>query len=218
MSDLIFKDWGLIDYESALQQQTELLAKVHAEDTPGYLIFCSHPAIVTLGRATQPGDVFAWQGPVLEVSRGGRATYHGPSQLVIYPILNLTHSRKGRREREVVGYLRDFEAALVEVLKDYDIFAQGRSLQKKNGTNSEADETGVWVGSKKIISLGVAVRHWITFHGAAINVAKDPEAFQGLNPCGFTSDTMISLEQLLGSPLDIQEFKGKVKSALLAKL
>lgn len=216
--DLIFEDWGLINYDDALAQQADLVEKVHSENLPGYLIFCTHPPVVTLGRATKPGDVFGWPGPVMEVSRGGRATYHGPSQLVIYPILNLTHGRKGRKDREIVGYLRVFEDAIVEVLKSYGVEAQGRSLQKNPNTNSEADETGVWIENKKIASLGVAVRKWITFHGAAINLLFDPKAFQGLNPCGFTSNTMVSLEQVLDSEVDVRLFKEKIKLKLLQAL
>ncbi|MGZ3768374.1 MAG: lipoyl(octanoyl) transferase LipB [Bdellovibrio sp.] len=213
--DLKFEDWGLVNYEDALEKQTELVEKVASENLPGYLIFCTHEPVVTLGRATQAGDVFGWQGPVIEVSRGGRATYHGPSQLVIYPILNLAHQRKGRKDREIVGYLRVFEDAIVEVLRSYGIEAQGKSLQKNPNTNSQADETGVWIGNKKIASLGVAVRKWVTFHGAAINLTYDPKAFQGLNPCGFTSNTMISLEQILDSPVNVDGFKEKIKANLL---
>lgn len=216
--DLIFQDWGLINYDEALSKQSELVEKVHSENLAGYLVFCTHPPVVTLGRATKSGDVFGWQGPLIEVSRGGRATYHGPSQLVIYPILNLTHPRKGRKDREIVGYLRVFEDAIVETLRDYGVEAQGRSLQKNPNTNSEADETGVWIVNKKIASLGVAVRKWVTFHGAAINLQYDPKAFKGLNPCGFTTDTMISLEQILDSQIDVQNFKERIKLKLLSAL
>lgn len=218
MADLIFQDWGLIDYEEALAKQTALLELVHQENTPGYLIFCTHPPVVTLGRATKPGDVFDWKGPVIEVSRGGRATYHGPSQLVVYPILNLTLPRKGRKEREIVGYLRALENAIVEVLKRFGLNAHGRSLQKNSQTQSEADETGIWIENKKLASLGIAVKKWVSFHGAAINLTYDPQAFKGMNPCGFSSETMISVEQILDAPLDTEDFKRKLKDELLRAL
>lgn len=218
MADLIFQDWGLIDYDEALKKQLELVEKVHSENLPGYLVFCSHPPVVTLGRATKEGDVFDWNGKIVEVSRGGRATYHGPSQLIVYPILNLTLARKGRKDREIVGYLRVFEDAIVDVLKTYDVHAQGRSLHKNPQTDSEADETGVWVGNHKIASLGVGVRKWITFHGAAINLNYDPKAFVGMNPCGFTADTMVSLEQVLNTPIDTKQFSEKLKLRLLQSL
>ncbi|WP_413944081.1 lipoyl(octanoyl) transferase LipB [Bdellovibrio sp. HCB-162] len=218
MADLTFQDWGLIDYDVALKKQLELVEKVHSENLPGYLVFCSHPPVVTLGRATKEGDVFAWNGRVVEVSRGGRATYHGPSQLIVYPILNLTFARKGRKDREIVGYLRALEDAIVDVLKSYDVQAQGKSLHKNPQTDSEADETGVWVGNHKIASLGVGVRKWVTFHGAAINLNYDPKAFVGMNPCGFTTETMVSLEQVLQSPVDLKQFSEKLKMRLIQVL
>lgn len=217
MTNLAFEDWGLINYEEALAKQTDLVERVREENLPGFLIFCTHPPVVTIGRATKPGDVFGWSGPIIEISRGGRATYHGPSQLVVYPILNLTEPRKGRKDREVVGYLRTFENAIVDVLRSYEVIAQGKSLQKKQA-DSEADETGVWVGPRKLASLGIAVRKWVTFHGAAINLSYDPKAFTGMNPCGFTSETMISLEQILGHPIDHIAFKEKLKMKLLQAL
>nr|WP_295905302.1 lipoyl(octanoyl) transferase LipB [uncultured Bdellovibrio sp.] len=218
MADLTFQDWGLIDYDVALKKQLELVEKVHSENLPGYLVFCSHPPVVTLGRATKEGDVFAWNGRVVEVSRGGRATYHGPSQLIVYPILNLTFARKGRKDREIVGYLRALEDAIVDVLKSYDVQAQGKSLHKNPQTDSEADETGVWVGNHKIASLGVGVRKWVTFHGAAINLNYDPKAFVGMNPCGFTTDTMVSLEQILQTSIDVKQFSERLKLRLLQVL
>lgn len=211
MSKPVFQDWGLIDYQSALDQQLECLETLSLDpEHPGFLIFCSHPPVVTVGRQTQPDDIFSWSGPVIEISRGGRATYHGPSQLVVYPILNLKTGRKERGPQEVRGYLRAFEQAIVETLNDYQIPAVGKTPQKLADKDSESDETGVWVGTKKIASLGIAVKKWITFHGAAINLDHDPEAFKGLNPCGFKSDTMISVEKLLGKKTDRQEFTEKL--------
>ncbi|MFP5519952.1 MAG: lipoyl(octanoyl) transferase LipB [Bdellovibrionia bacterium] len=216
--DLEFLDWGLIDYEQALQQQLNLVEQVAEKNLPGFLIFCSHPAIITLGRATQPGDVFGWQGKVVEISRGGRATYHGPSQLVIYPILNLTQERKGRAPREIAGYLRVLENSIVETLKDYGISAEGKSLQKKPDSPSETDETGVWVGRQKVASLGIAVKKWVTYHGAALNVEYDPKAFTGMKPCGFTTETMVSMEQLLNQEIDREKLAKILKSRLLLNL
>ncbi len=218
MTELSFEDWELIEYETAMNRQFELLEKVQAEKLAGYLIFCTHPPVVTLGRSTKPGDVFGWQGKVVEVARGGRATYHGPSQLLIYPILNLTLARKGRRDREIVGYLRVLENSIVEVLESYGVKSQGRSLQKNPHTSSDADETGVWVGSQKIASLGIGVRKWVSFHGAAINLSFDSTAFTGMNPCGFTTNTMVSLEQLMNEQVDREEFKSRMRSQLLKNL
>lgn len=213
--DLIFEDWGLIPYELALTKQLELVETLHKQELPGYLIFCQHPPVVTLGRATQPGDVFAWKGNTVEVSRGGRATYHGPNQLVVYPILNLTRPRKGRSSHEIAGYLRTLESAIAQVISDYGVAnVVGRSLQKNPLTQVENNETGVWIGTQKIASLGIGVRKWITFHGAAINLIEDPEAFQGMNPCGLKSNVMTSLEKETGKSIDIDEFKKRLRSHL----
>ncbi|MGZ5279517.1 MAG: lipoyl(octanoyl) transferase LipB [Pseudobdellovibrionaceae bacterium] len=205
---LKFEDWGLLDYEEALNRQlqkVEEVSKSQSEDF-GFLIFCSHPAVVTLGRKTQPGDLCGWQGPTKEISRGGRATYHGPSQLVVYPIFKI---------RDIGQYLRDFENAILHVLENYGVKAVGKTLQKKPEVSEETEETGVWVGRQKIASLGIGVKKWVTYHGAAINLDHDPEAFQGLKPCGFTSDTMVSLEKILNRKIDRQQFSESLKTHLL---
>lgn len=213
---LIFQDWGLIDYQTALLKQLELVEKVADQNHAGYLIFCTHPPVVTTGRATRESDIFAWQGQVVDVSRGGRATYHGPSQVIVYPIINLRFARHERKEKEIVGFLRDFENAIVKTLKHYGIQAQGRSLQKN--VDSEGDETGVWVQNKKIASLGIAVKKWVTYHGAAINFSNDETAFQGINPCGFSTDVMTSVEVLCLKSPGIEEFKKILSEHLIRDL
>jgi lipoyl(octanoyl) transferase len=204
-----FLDWGLIEYSEALSQQLALVDKVIQNPNLGYLIFCSHPPVVTLGRKTQEGDVTTWSGPVLEISRGGRATYHGPSQLVVYPIISIAEGRHGRAPQEIGGFLRVLEQGIIEVLKSYGIESQGR-------TN---EETGVWVGNQKIASLGIAVKNWVTYHGAAINLEHDQSAFQGMKPCGFNPEVMTDLESLLvGSSPNRKDFSEKLKNILLKTL
>lgn len=211
---LEFQDWGLIDYEQALNRQLELVEKVAEEKSHGYLIFCTHEPVVTLGRKTQPGDVFSWKGPVKEISRGGRATYHGPSQLVIYPILNMDFIHAQHPQRDIGWFLRSFENAIVQTLKNYGIEALGKSLQQKSLNEDASEETGVWVGRQKIGSLGIGVRKWVTYHGAAINLDYDPEAFIGMKPCGFHTETMVSLEKLLGRKIDRQDFSKMIADQL----
>lgn len=209
-------DWGLIDYQQALEKQLQLVEEVIANPQhSGYIVFCSHPHVVTTGRQTKSEDIFAWQGPVIEISRGGRATYHGPSQVVVYPILNLKNPRAGRGAQEIRGYLRDLEKAIVETLKEFGIEAIGKTPQKKLDTDAETDETGVWVGRQKIASLGIAVKRWVTYHGAAINLDYDPEAFQGLNPCGFTTATMTCVETLINSKTSRAVFIQELQKNLL---
>ena len=213
-----FQDWGLIDYQQALKQQEALVEKIANEKLPGTLIFCTHPAVVTLGRKTQEGDVSTWSGPVIEISRGGRATYHGPSQLVVYPIYNLDFPRDGKPKKDIAWYLRSLEDVIVDTLRDYGIKAQGRSLQKKTGDEPGADETGVWVENRKIASLGIGVRKWICYHGAAINLDSDAKAFRGMKPCGFQPETMVSLEELIGKKIDRNEFSGKLKKYFFERM
>lgn len=208
-------DWGLIDYEEALAKQLELVEKVASQNLRGILVFCTHPAVVTLGRATQPGDVFAWPGPIKEISRGGRATYHGPSQLVVYPILNLNHSTTQLPAKDIGAYLRSFEQGIVSTLAEFGVEAQGRSLQKKSEEQPPEDETGVWVGRKKVASLGIAVKKWVSYHGAAINLSEDPEAFVGMNPCGFSPNVMTSLEALTKTPVDFRRFQSSLERNLI---
>ncbi|OFZ30404.1 MAG: lipoyl(octanoyl) transferase [Bdellovibrionales bacterium RIFCSPHIGHO2_01_FULL_40_29] len=213
---MIFEDWGLIDYEVALKKQMEYVELVAQDkDHPGFLIFCSHPEVVTTGRQTQAGDIFSWSGPRIEVSRGGRATYHGPSQVVVYPIISLRNPRSGRAAQEVRGYIRALENCVVSTLHEYQILSHGKT--QDNTTNS-LEDTGVWVGKHKIASLGIAVRKWITFHGVAINVAHDETAFQGLHPCGYNSSVMTNLEKLLNEPVDLMAFKSQLKKYCLKNL
>jgi lipoyl(octanoyl) transferase len=211
---LKFEDWGLIDYQSALDRQLKKVAQVVETKEPGFLIFCSHPHIVTLGRKTQAGDVYGWKGPTLEVSRGGRATYHGPSQLVVYPILNMELAGKERRAKDIGSLFRTMEAAIVKVLASYELSAQGKSDEKI----TDLEDTGVWVGKQKIASLGVAIKKWVSYHGAAINLTEDPEAFFGIKPCGFNSEIMVSLEKLLGQHVDRKHFSDQLKFELLNSL
>ena len=199
------QDWGLLDYEQALEKQLQLVEKVSKENLTGILAITTHNPIVTLGRKTQTGDVFAWEGPVKEIARGGRATYHGPSQLVVYPIINLA---KLSTPNDIGWYMRKLEDSIVATLAEYKITARG------NNTN-DPENTGVWVNDKKIASLGVGVKStpektWVTYHGAAINLDYDPKAFVGMNPCGLSSSVMTSLEQVLGHKVDRAEFTKKL--------
>lgn len=205
-NDLQVIDLGLVGYQRALDYQlhkVDEVSKIGCE----CLIVCTHQPVVTLGRGTREGDVFGWQGELVQVQRGGRATYHGPNQIVIYPILNLDH-----RGRDLHLHMRKMEQAMIETLKDFSIEAQGKSKQIVDG--EEMDATGVWVGTKKLASIGIGVRQWISFHGLALNIENDPNAFQGLKPCGFQSSTMTSMQEVLGFLPNREE----VKSRLLAHL
>lgn len=208
------QDWGLIDYFESNKRQLELVERVHAENLPGIIVFCTHPEIVTLGRSTEEGDVFSWDGPVAEISRGGRATYHGPSQLVIYPIINLKHeSRPANEQQNVAGHLRKLENGIINWLSSLSVKAEGKTLDLENRKPQQdykgnaVEETGVWVDGRKVASLGIAVKKWVTYHGAAINVFADKAAFRGMHPCGFSQSVMVSVEDLIGEKPNIDHAK-----------
>lgn len=209
---LAVQDWGLVPYQDALRRQLDLADLVHQELARETLVFCSHPPVVTVGRATQAGDVFAWNGEIAEVNRGGRATYHGPSQIVAYPILDLTP-----RGRDLHRYMRVLEEAVVGALSAFGVDAQGRSLRQE-AEGGEVEATGVWIGARKIASIGIGVRRWISFHGLALNVERDESAFRGLNPCGFSSSTMISLEEAVGGSVDRAAVQAELRDRLLSLL
>lgn len=211
---LSFEDWGLIDYEEALRKQESYVEEVRMGRRPSTVVFCSHPPIVTKGRGTLEGDITDWAGPVAEINRGGRATYHGPNQIVVYPIISLLESSLHRKARDVGSFLREFENAIVMVLSDLGIKAQGKSYQPKDAEQPAKEETGVWVGSKKVASLGLSVRHWVSYHGAALNVHFDPKAFQGLLPCGFKPQVMTTIEELLGAPPDGEFIKSRLQTRI----
>ena len=199
---MIYLDLGLIDYQEALLIQEEKIKEVQGGHSKSveYLIFCRHPSVVTLGKKTQEHDfnketLSKLNIPYYHVKRGGRATYHGAGQLVIYPILNL-----GTRCHDLHRYLVELENFIVTSLKSFNITCFGRALeeeQSKLEAGKKVIATGVWYQEKKLASIGVAIRRGITYHGVAINIFKDPLANLGISPCGFTADTMTSLEEIL---------------------
>lgn len=156
----------------ALQQQ---LVEDRAEGRVGdVLLFCEHEPVVTVGRGAQAGGISVPGVQVVAVERGGEATYHGPGQLVAYPILLLPEGR-----RDLHRYLRDLEEVVIRVLAEVEIEAR-----------REPGLTGVWVGTQKIASIGVAVRRWVTWHGFALNLTTDLAAFRGFQPCGLDPEVM----------------------------
>lgn len=183
--------WGQLPYQEALQRQMELVHAVSEGEQDELVVFCTHPPVVTLGRATQNGDLTSWTGEIVEIQRGGRATYHGPSQVVAYPILDLS-----KRNRDLHLFIRNIEKAVIDALREFGVEAE---VSKGN--------TGVWIGNRKIASIGIAVKKWVSYHGVAINIDHDPQAFRGLNPCGFSSETMVSLEELINKKVTHEEFE-----------
>ncbi len=178
----IHHDWGLRPYGELHAYQQQLVEARVAGQIPNVLLTGEHDPVITLGRRTPEDGCYTLDIPRFHVERGGEATYHGPGQLVAYPIVHLTQAR-----RDLHRFQRDLEEVGIRTLADFGIEA-GRS----------EGFAGVWVGTKKIQSLGVAVRRWVTWHGLALNVSTGLEAFGSFNPCGLDGSVMTSMEALLG--------------------
>jgi len=181
-------DLGLQPYGSILALQERLVQERLRGDVPDTLILVEHPPVVTLGRSKAPAnlrvsrDDLAVRGiEFFPVSRGGDVTYHAPGQLVGYPIFDLR-----QHGRDVLAFCRGLEAAVIACLADFGIV--GKAVPRK---------AGVWVGDRKICSLGISVRRWVTFHGFALNVATDLAGFQVIRPCGEEPGVMTSMAALL---------------------
>jgi lipoyl(octanoyl) transferase len=170
---------GRVDYEQALNLQDALVAARHAETIGDILLLLEHPHVFTLGRGANEKFLLAPppEVPVYRVSRGGQVTYHGPGQLIAYPILALEGAA-----RDVHAYLRALEHVIVKTLASYGIDAGRREKL-----------TGVWVGPRKIASIGVGIRRWITLHGLALNVNSDLSFFDRIVPCGIEGCQMTSI-------------------------
>lgn len=202
MTDKIeFKNLGLIDYNEALLFQESLVEKRFKNEIPDTILFCSHPPVVTLGRSTQKEDITGWDGQLVEVSRGGRATYHGPGQKIIYPIIDLRHeNRQHLRPKDVMSYLTTFETAVLNTIKEIGL----EKVSLKEDVTWDANgqkllNRGIWLEDKKIAAFGIAIRKWITFHGCAINVVKDEKSFQGINPCGYQQNAVGYLQDFINT-------------------
>jgi lipoate-protein ligase B len=188
-------DLGLVEYSQALTWQEDLLRRRCQGEGQDTLLLLEHPPVFTLGRGGDERHVLnPHQVPVYRVGRGGDVTFHGPGQLVGYPILDLT-----AHGRDVHAYLRSLEAVLISVLAEY-----GLRAQRREGL------TGVWVGEQKIASIGVGVRRWVTYHGFALNVDPDLSYFADIVPCGLAGVRMTSMAQLLNRPIALAAVKTAV--------
>lgn len=206
---MIFEDWGLINYQESFDKQLFLVDEISKGKGEERVVFCSHPPVVTLGRGSSPSDLIGWSGEVVEINRGGKATYHGPSQLVIYPLLDLNRTRSQFVSRDIGAYLRFLESWMIKAFKSFDLDSKAVTTSKEDSNSY----TGVWIGDQKVASIGIAVKKWVTHHGAAINLAKDDLAFTGISPCGFKPNVMTSLEEKLQRKVSYQEMKEALISA-----
>ena len=177
-------DWGVVEYGAARERQLEIVAARQRGEAPDTLALLEHPHVITVGRsrAAMANVLSAADVPVVETERGGDVTYHGPGQIVGYPIVQL-----GEGERDLHRFLRNLEEGMIRALATFGVAAGRR-----------AGATGVWVGDQKIASIGISCRKWVTFHGLALNVTTDLGQFARINPCGFDAGVMTSLACFAG--------------------
>ena len=187
---------GMVDFAEASQLQSELIEQRRAGKIPDVILFLQHRPVITIGafggeqNIMVPRDVLEKEGiSVTHTDRGGDVTYHGPGQLVGYPILDLK-----TRGHDVHQYVHDLEEVMIRTLDDYSIEA-----------HRDTDYPGVWVGQEKICALGIRVAHWVTKHGFALNVNNDLKPFSYINPCGIVDRGVTSMRQLLGQELEIRD-------------
>jgi lipoate-protein ligase B len=193
MSILIFKDLGVINYGAALSLQESLVEAKHRENLPDILLFVEHPHVITLGRGGKESNVAnAGDVPVVRSSRGGDVTYHGPGQMIVYPIIDL----KSKLRKDVHRYLRYLEQAAILTLESFGIEAERKPPW-----------TGIWIGRKKIAAIGVAVRRGITYHGLALNVNTDLAYFERIVPCGLSWSEVTSMAEELGKEQSMARVK-----------
>lgn len=218
-----FIDWGLIDYQEAWDKQASIFDETVALKiknrtdnvqlpTPNYLIFCEHPNVYTIGKSghaenllLNDDELLAKDATYYRINRGGDITFHGPGQIVGYPILDLENFFT-----DIHLYLRTLEEAVILTLKEYDIIA-GRY----DGF------TGVWLDAdnsraRKICAMGVRCSRWVTMHGFALNVNTNLGYFKNIVPCGINDKDVTSISQELGKPVDINEIKDTLKRYITA--
>lgn len=180
---------GRVPYAEALALQHRVRAARQADAIPDTVLLLEHPPVYTRGRRSVPGelpfgeDYYAAQGiEIVDVQRGGKVTYHGPGQLVAYPIAGVT---------DVMAFVQQLEQVMVDALRDEGVAARGRAADGR-------DFTGVWVGERKIGSIGLHVSHGVTMHGLSLNVDGDLAPFEWIVPCGLGGVAMTSVQRELG--------------------
>ena len=216
-----FEDLGLIDYKKCWDYQEELFSRIIAvkstnrkegkkDITNNYLVFCEHPHVYTLGKSGDEKNLLVNNNYLkskgadfYKINRGGDITYHGPGQIVGYPIFDLENFFT-----DIHKYLRLLEEAVILTLKEYMIEAE-----RSKG------ETGVWLNAKtkkarKICAFGVKSSRWVTMHGFAFNISTDLSYFENIVPCGILDKNVTSLEKEIGGEVDVEEVKLKLKTHL----
>ena len=195
---------GLVPYREAWELQRTVAARVAGGSLPDTVILLEHPPVVTLGRRTDPSELHIPEGAavdVVETDRGGKSTFHGPGQLVCYPIFDLTH-----HGQDVKRYVRDLEEALIRTIAPFGL----------EGVRFEG-LSGVWLHPppRKIASIGVHISKWITTHGYALNVDLDPAPFtEWITACGLENAAFTTIARELGRPVPVEEVRPAARDAI----
>jgi lipoyl(octanoyl) transferase len=199
---------GKKSYVQIWDEQKQLVEQIKEGTHPECLLFCEHEEVVTAGRRSHETNIIDQDIPVHEIERGGDVTWHGPGQLVIYPLMKLNGEvfNKGLHE-----FLRFWEDVLIDWLKNFDVDA------------GKYGPTGVWVKTpsgeiKKIASQGIAVRRWITYHGLSLNLTNDLSLFKKIRPCDFEPGIMTSLKDLTGAEISVQQAADEIEKLALSRL
>jgi len=205
--DVLVVDLGVQEnYEKVWNLMKETVQKRISGDVPDSLMIVEHGHVLTMGRSSHSENVLLKDLPSFEIERGGDVTYHGPGQLVCYPVVSLNERGLGVRQ-----YVELLEKCIIATLREIGI----PNLEGKLG-----NETGVWVeGKRKIASIGVAVSHWVTYHGFALNVNTDLSYFQKIRPCGYDASVMTSVaKELSVKEYSFEDVKQRVKKNLAIEL
>ncbi len=183
-------DIGQIDYGRALKWQRGLVKMRHDGMARDTIMIVEHPPVITVGKDGHPENYTNDNVEAIQIERGGDVTYHGPGQLVVYFIFNLA-----RRGKDLHLYMTQLQNGIIRALSQIGIDAK------------RGDEyTGVWVGKKKIASIGIAVKQWVSYHGVAINLNTDLDQFKCINPCGLDASVMTSVQEIKGEKTDSSVF------------
>ena len=198
MNPTLLVRMGLVDYDTALELQERLVAARKNRLIGDVLLLLRHPNVITLGRAasgrylkSSPEELAQAGYPVVEAGRGGEVTFHGPGQLVSYPVLQLEEE-----ERDLHLHLRRLEQVGIEICADF-----GLNAHRVEG------RTGVWLGRRKVAAIGVRARSWVTFHGMAFNLTDELEGFNKIVPCGIDDAEVGCLETLAGREIEWSELE-----------
>jgi lipoate-protein ligase B len=193
MGRLLYQDLGQLDFVAALSRQEQLIELKQRQGIADILLFVEHPHVYTIGPGGDLNNVLGAQDvPLYRASRGGDVTYHGPGQLVVYPIIDL----RSKLRRDVHRYVRNLEMIAIETLRHFGLEAKRRPPY-----------TGIWIDNRKIAAIGIAVRRGITFHGLALNVNTDLRYFNRIIPCGLTWADVTSMAKELGTEQSIEQVK-----------